>query len=525
MRRLSQQQQRKQPLVSNVAAMNRFILALYGTAAVLLAGCHAGGIRTTQGINTMPKPTESEEGASTTTATVLKEMDAMVARLGASLAEAKETRDQQLRSVMGEEQSQTVHTGAKKAILEDITKCRKDTKDRIAVNKKAQAEAKAQTISSNQIETWEQQSKNVIAHAAPFRKAYAQADSNFQRRYKHLSQVRVLIHNMTAQMNDFYVRNDHSSSSQTEMQNQPRFKSMLSQLSKLQTMVGAPVVAAEMSFDGIQNSTTAERTTLSNENHVTATERALNDVSQTTPTQVSARGHNVHVGSDVGGYVYLVLTRISATVSDELSSLKASFQLETATRKSVINQADENIRKLDGLIKNAKINNEKVHMELANLKEDLSELEVEESNCKQRIEVAQKSWIGSKSLGTNLHVTVKELTSQLDRQIKDIQHELQLATWVRKLMRQKLATMKKRASQDLEGASGDVPGEGLKVEDDNIETQDEACVGGGPKDWCSSPEKMTRCGVSKAACDAYLLQDRPDLEWPGHDKDQASLKT
>ena len=84
--------------------------------------------------------------------------------------------------------------------------------------------------------------------------------------------------------------------------------------------------------------------------------------------------------------------------------------------------------------------------------------------------------------------------------------------------------MSKRASQDSGVDRNEATGEEVKVEEENVEAQDEACMDGGPKDWCSSREKMVRCGVSKTACDAYLLQDRPDLEWPGHHKDQASLK-
>merc|ERR1711871_1793493 len=133
---------------------------------------------------------------------------------------------------------------------------------------------------------------------------------------------------------------------------------MLSQLSSIQAMVNGPeILPAELNVETVDNATLTDRTALSNEDHVTATEKGLDDITQTRPDHINARGQDVHVGSDVGGYVYLVLTRISGTVSDELSSLKASFQLETATRRSVIAQADENSRKLASLIKDAKVNN------------------------------------------------------------------------------------------------------------------------------------------------------------------------
>jgi hypothetical protein len=482
--------------------------------AITLAGlssfAEAGGVRTKRAaVNVSPT------AAPTATNAVLAEMDTMVARLTASLAEAKETRDRQLRSVMGEEQSQATHTGAKKALFDDITKCKAESDEHIAANNRATADAKSRLVSTEQIEKWEAQAKEVVAHAAPFREAYAEAETNFQKRYKHLSQVRRLIHNMTAKMNDYYVRKTPATA------DAPRFKSMLAQLSAVQTMVNnpnSPVVAAELDVDNIHNSTTAERTSLSNEDHVTATEKALDDVSQAAPGRIDARGQNVNVGSDVGGYVYLVLTRISGTVADELSALKASFQLETATRKSVMTQADDNTLKLSTLIQDAKITNEKVGKEIVGLKERLAELEIEKATCKRRVEIAEKSWIGSKNLGTNLHVTTAELTAQLDRQINDIQHELQLATWVRKLMTQKLATLKKRAAGQGSGSS--VEEEEPKVEEP-IEAHDDSCLKGGPKDWCSSPKQMKYCGVSKAACDAYLLQDAPDYKWPGHDADQA----
>ena len=130
---------------------------------------------------------------------------------------------------------------------------------------------------------------------------------------------------------------------------------------------------------------------------------------------------------------------------------------------------------------------------------------MEKANCRRRVDIAEKTWIGSKNLGANLHVTTAELTAQLDRQINDIQHELQLAAWVRKLMAQKLATMKKRASSEGSGSSAE---QELKV-DEPVEAHDASCLEGGPKDWCSSAEKMQHCGVSKAVCDAYLLQDEP----------------
>ena len=172
-------------------------------------------------------------------------------------------------------------------------------------------------------------------------------------------------------------------------------------------------------------------------------------------------------------------------------------------------------------MKNARETNTKVNKEIASLEERLAELEMEKANCKRRVEIAEKTWIGSKNLGANLHVTTAELTAQLDRQINDIQHELQLAAWVRKLMAQKLATMKKRASSEGSGSSAE---QELKV-DEPVEAHDASCLEGGPKDWCTSAEKMQHCGVSKAVCDAYLLQDEPDYQWPGHDADMAKGPT
>ena len=183
------------------------MLRIFATAAAVasaLTGCEAGGVRTEQ--RAVATAAAAPSAPATATGAVLAEMDTMVARLTASLAEAKETRDRQLKSVVGEEQSQSTHTGAKKALYEDITKCTAECEEHLAANAKATADATARLVSTEQIEKWEAQAKEVVAHAAPFRLAYAEAETNFQKRYKHLSQVRRLIHNMTARMNDFYVR-------------------------------------------------------------------------------------------------------------------------------------------------------------------------------------------------------------------------------------------------------------------------------------------------------------------------------
>ena len=124
---------------------------------------------------------------------------------------------------------------------------------------------------------------------------------------------------MTAQMNDYYTRKPTGSAQKNAQQ--PRFKSMLSQLSSIQAMVNDPEIApADLSVENVDNATTAERSTLSNEGHVTATEKALDDISQTKPDHINA-GVKMSAGSDVGGYVYLVLTRISAL---SLTSSRAS---------------------------------------------------------------------------------------------------------------------------------------------------------------------------------------------------------
>ena len=126
-------------------------------------------------------------------------------------------------------------------------------------------------------------------------------------------------------------------------------------------------------------------------------------------------------------------------------------------------------------------------------------------------------------MADNLHMTLEELTAQLDRQIVDIKHELKLSKWARKLMQEKLNTIKKRVDNARERIAQKSPADPPAAEEPAEVVMDEkACLEGGPKDWCKSMKRMFHCGVTQASCDAYLAADPvPEVPWPGHKADKA----
>ena len=477
---------------------------------------------------------------------VMKLMDSMVGELEIELREATENRKIQLASYMQEGVDQNQIVGVKKNDLETTKTCKRAVAELITANVRNTDEETKKIISEGQLAEWTKQEKGVTTHAEPYRAAYAKANDDFKARYNHLNSVRKLIHNMTAKINQFYVKS-HSDkktaavvvekaaavgsflevaqqtavATSTSLTEQPRFQEMLQTIQSLVNHPSDPIKKANLNYQ-IDNATTGVREDLPDETHVSATLQALDDVKQKDAEHVDARGHLVKVGSDVGGYVYLVLTRISNTVSDELSSLKASFQLQTATRKSVIAQADHNIEKLQQMIAAAKETNKAANHRLEELKKENVQLHLKSDACKVDINDATSSLDGSKHLAENLHLTLEELTAQLDRQITDIAHELKLAKWAHKLMVEKMRTMKKRVSDAEQRATIAAPTKDVAPAE--VVMDEKACLEGGPKDWCSSTERMFHCGVTESSCDAYLAPDPIGDQgpWPGHEADKAA---
>ena len=488
---------------------------------------------------------------------VIKLMDTMVAELETELKEATSNRIVQLSSYQNEGKDQNAVVGIKKTDLTSTSQCTAAVAGLIAANARNTVEEEHKLIPEAQLTQWTEQINTVQTHAAPYRKAFDKAHADFETRYNHLNKVRKLIHNMTAKVNKFYVeqhmqkKQASDSTSTTEkaaragsllelsqatamrtqmsLTEQPRFQEMLQTIQSMMTTdPTAPTTddairPANLDY-ALDNATTGHRTPLINEEHVQATEQALNDVKQHDPQHVKARGHLVKVGSDVGGYVYLVLTRISNTVADELSALKSSFQLQTATRKSVVAQADRNVDKIKLLIVEGQETNKAANKRMEELKKEKSALNLKADRCKRDINDANVSLEGSKHLAENLHMTLEELTAQLDRQITDIKHELKLAKWARTLMLEKLANLKKRVD-NANARAAKTAAVGAPVEEESAEVvmDEKACLEGGPKDWCKSMKRMFHCGVTQASCDAYLAADPiPDVPWPGHAQDQAA---
>lgn len=406
----------------------------------------------------------------TVSSQVIKLMNTMVSELETELKDATKNREVQIASYQNEGKDQNTIVGIKQSELETTSHCTAAVAELIAANKRNTEEEERKIISDAQLAKWSDQIVGVQNHAAPYRKAYNKAHLDFQKRYNHLNQVRKLIHNMTAKVNKFYVEKhiqqkksgsvdtkkaahvgsllelsqSRATKAKESLTDQPRFQEMLQTIQNMMTTTSDDDVR-EASLDyALDNVTSGHRTPLTNEEHVQATEEALKDVKQHDPQHVKARGHLVKVGSDVGGYVYLVLTRISNTVADELSALKSSFQLQTATRKSVIAQADRNVDKLKLLISDGHETNKLANKRIEELKKENTNLNVKADHCKRDINDARVSLDGSKHLAKNLHMTLEELTSQLDRQITDIKHELKLSKWARTLMLEKLANVKSR---------------------------------------------------------------------------------
>jgi hypothetical protein len=481
---------------------------------------------------------------------VITLMDTMVSELESELKEATANRVIQLSSYQNEGKDQNAVVGIKTSDLSTTSQCTAAVTELIGANARNTAEEQRKIVSDAQFSKWNDQSVNVQNHAAPYRKAFDKAHLDFEKRYNHLNSVRKLIHNMTATVNKFYVEQHmqqteepsasaekaaqvgsllelaqaSASNNKKSLTKQPRFQEMLQ---TIQNMMAADPMDDDVrpaSLDyGLDNATSGVRTPIVNEEHVKATEAALKDITQHDPQHVKARGHLVKVGSDVGGYVYLVLTRITNTVADELSALKSSFQLQTATRKSVIAQADRNVDKLKLLVADGHDTNKAANKRIEELKKELTNLNIKADRCKRDINDATVSLEGSKHLATNLHLTLEELTSQLDRQITDIKHELKLANWARKLMLEKLHNLKNRVvarkARAAKTAVADAPAEDTA----EVVMDEKACLEGGPQDWCKSMKRMFHCGVTQASCDAYLAADPvPDIPWPGHDLDQAA---
>tara|TARA_B100000795_G_scaffold201072_1_gene154805 strand:- start:242 stop:1840 length:1599 start_codon:yes stop_codon:yes gene_type:complete len=474
---------------------------------------------------------------------VIKLMDTMCTELEIELKEALSNREIQLSTYQTEGTDQNAVVGIKKGELSTTAQCKATVAELINANTRNTGEETSKLISDSQLAKWSDQITSVNAHTQPYREAYAKAHNDFQKRYNHLSSVRKLIHNMTAKVNQFYVQQHMNTKTATAataaadtkvedavkteslleigQPQEPRFAEMLNTIQTMMSHPEDPVKAANLDY-GFDNATTGVREPLANQAHVDATLDALNDVKQKDPQHVDARGHLVKVGSDVGGYVYLVLTRISNTVADELSALKSSFQLQTATRKSVISQADRNVEKLNEIIQNGKDTNKAANKRLSELKKELVTLHLKKDGCKRDINDAMSSLEGSKHLADNLHMTLEELTQQLDRQIVDIKHELKLAKWARKLMNEKLNSIKKRVDNAKARVATKVVGEKAAEEPAEVVMDEKACLEGGPKDWCTSQTRMFHCGVTQASCEAYLAaNDVGDTAWPGHGQDNA----
>ena len=486
---------------------------------------------------------------------VIKLMDTMCTELEVELKEALANREVQLSSYQREGTDQNQVVGTKKTELATTTECKAAISVLISANTRNTAEEEQKIISEAQLAKWNDQITNANAHAEPYRQAFAKAHADFEKRYNHLNQVRKLVHNMTAKVNQYYVKQHMESAAaaggttaataanvktaskagslleiaqttatrtSTSLTEQPRFQEMLQTIQSMMSHPDDPVRPATLDYH-VDNATTGEREPLAQQEHIDATLRALDDVKQQDPEHVDARGHLVKVGSDVGGYVYLVLTRISNTLADELSALKTSYQLQTATRKSVIAQADRNVQKIQLIVSNAQETNTASNKRMNELKKELSKLHVKEDQCKRDINDAMSSLEGSKHLADNLHMTLEELTAQLDRQIVDIKHELKLSKWARKLMQEKLNTIKKRVDNARERIAQKSPADPPAAEEPAEVVMDEkACLEGGPKDWCKSMKRMFHCGVTQASCDAYLAADPvPEVPWPGHKADKA----
>lgn len=480
------------------------------------------------GVKPASRPVVGPHGGSVSVQ-VMSLLNNVVQSLSASYDEAVHSKDNQTLSFQEEYTAQIGVVADKKNKFEAQAACKGKLAKAIEENTQALQAKLDEKVSDEQLGKWKAQRKAEEASAKRYLQHYKAATETFRRRYTRLEQARVLIHNITARLNTHYAKEFYENQAQSaaapslieegSQDTEPRFQQMVSQLQKLVSDDSETPPSLQTAVQSIGE---LGHQTAPKEGHVEATGEALRALQQVKGDTVKTRGADVKVGSDVGGYMYLTLTRIAAYMEHELAAMKATFQLQTAPHRGVRRRAQANMDQLDQQIKSAEEKNEAVEQDVKKLRSEAKKLDGLRSRCLRDSSDAWASYESARQVLASLNMTVGQLGNQVDQQIEDLKHELALAKHGRDTMLEKLRTLQARLKDERRRFVSEPGNTTLPLTE--VERDDSACLNKGPKDWCASETMMRHCGVTQAACDAYLLADKEpmaDIPWPGRTNDGA----
>jgi exonuclease VII small subunit len=228
--------------------------------------------------------------------------------------------------------------------------------------------------------------------------------------------------------------------------------------------------------------------------------------------RVEAMGNSVKVGKDVGGHIISAVTKLHGFVNEHAVARKEAFELATKpVRKEIKHDTQEKIR-ITALLKEYKDTNKRLIDDIMSFKRNIEKNEKDIEVCKNDERRAILGTEDARRKMKQLDADVKALKAAYGTVKDALKKEKSQAGYIVSLLTKKLdalAEYMKKAKAVVEAKDAiikanftdpDLPKyEGLPfaLKCDPNST---------PEQWCSSPEMMVRCGVTKESCDTYKFK-------------------
>ena len=223
--------------------------------------------------------------------------------------------------------------------------------------------------------------------------------------------------------------------------------------------------------------------------------------------KLRALGKQVKVGKDVGGHVIAAMAKLHAFISDHSTTRETAFELGTKGIRKDLAHAKSEVSRLTAIVMDYRKTNSEIRKNIDDFKALVKQ---------NQIQIDQASLTSSVKLGVDANTKIghtladlKHLTSSYKNIVGDFKNEKSTARYVLRLVKEKLAklrkyleTAKKKAAEQKKVIAEKFVDPALpkyKGLKDALKCDPTA----GPSEWCKSEEMMVRCGVTKESCDTY----------------------